>query len=233
ILGEYLEGPCQDACNPQLLHTYCDQETLRCECELKFPVRLGPTQGCAKPANLGEQCFYYQSCVFMDQHSDCVQISHNAICQCKDGYHAVTLQRPSKRVFCSQDILIITSDMSTLLGVATGLAIFTALICFVLKLFVGARPRHFANANNLSQPILFASQTGVPVSVLRGGTTQRGSRGVLVPPSRAGAARAAAILLISCHLSPSHGNHRGYNSIYSQCFPSHIHSYIPNQHVHT
>lgn len=46
------------------------------------------------------------------------------------------------------------------------------------------------------------------VSVLRGGCT-RGSRGVLVPSSRAGAARAAAILLISCHLSPSHGNRRG------------------------
>lgn len=34
------------------------------------------------------------------------------------------------------------------------------------------------------------------------GYSQRGSRGVIVPASRAGAARAAAILLISCHLTP-------------------------------
>ncbi|CAB0014787.1 unnamed protein product [Nesidiocoris tenuis] len=52
------------------------------------------------------------------------------------------------------------------------------------------------------------------VSVLRGGCT-RGSRGVLMPSSRAGAARAAAILLISCHLSPSHGNHIRRASVHS------------------
>lgn len=34
------------------------------------------------------------------------------------------------------------------------------------------------------------------------GSFSRGSHGILVPASRAGAARAAAILLISCHLSP-------------------------------
>lgn len=59
----------------------------------------------------------------------------------------------------SSDVLVVTTDTSTLLGVATGLAIFSALICFVLKLFVGDQPRHFANAN-LGPPILFASETG-------------------------------------------------------------------------
>jgi hypothetical protein len=60
------------------------------------------------------------------------------------------------------DLVILTTDVPTLLGVATGLAIFTALICFVLKLFSRARysrPRHYANAN-LAPPILFSSETG-------------------------------------------------------------------------
>ncbi|KAK9496722.1 hypothetical protein O3M35_013015 [Rhynocoris fuscipes] len=202
-LGEYLGGPCEETCNPDLQNVYCKPETLRCECVKGFPVNVGIYRGCAKPAQIGEQCYYFQTCMYTDQNAECVQINHNAICQCKNGYHPVTVLRPLKRVFCTQDLVVITTDMPTLLGVATGLAIFTALICFVLKLFVGARPRHYANSN-LSQPILFA-QSGV--SVLRGGCT-RGSRGVLVPSSRAGAARAAAILLISCHLSPSHGNNR-------------------------
>jgi hypothetical protein len=58
--------------------------------------------------------------------------------------------------------VILTTDVPTLFGVATGLAIFTALICFVLKLFSRARysrPRHYANAN-LAPPILFSSETG-------------------------------------------------------------------------
>lgn len=60
------------------------------------------------------------------------------------------------------DLVILTTDVPTLFGVATGLAIFTALICFVLKLFSRARysrPRHYANAN-LAPPILFSSETG-------------------------------------------------------------------------
>lgn len=58
--------------------------------------------------------------------------------------------------------MLLTTDVPTLFGVATGLAIFTALICFVLKLFSRARysrPRHYANAN-LAPPILFSSETG-------------------------------------------------------------------------
>ena len=60
------------------------------------------------------------------------------------------------------DLVFLTTDLSALFGVATGLAIFTALICFVLKLFSRARysrPRHYANAN-LAPPILFSSETG-------------------------------------------------------------------------
>jgi len=60
------------------------------------------------------------------------------------------------------DLVLLTTDVPTLFGVATGLAIFTALICFVLKLFSRARysrPRHYANAN-LAPPILFSSETG-------------------------------------------------------------------------
>ncbi|XP_073985388.1 uncharacterized protein isoform X3 [Rhodnius prolixus] len=205
-LGEFLGAPCEETCSSMLINVYCKPETLRCECIKGYPVNIGISRGCAKPAQIGEQCYYFQTCIFTDQNAECVQISHNAVCQCKTGYHPVTVLRPLKRVFCTQDLVVITTDMPTLLGVATGLAIFTALICFVLKLFVGARPRHYANSN-LSQPILFAQSGMAGVSVLRGGFT-RGSRGVLVPSSRAGAARAAAILLISCHLSPSHGNHR-------------------------
>lgn len=52
--------------------------------------------------SLGDQCFYYQTCTHTDQNADCVQIKHNAICQCKKGYHSVTVQKPIKRVFCSQ-----------------------------------------------------------------------------------------------------------------------------------
>ncbi|XP_075230547.1 uncharacterized protein LOC142329714 isoform X2 [Lycorma delicatula] len=214
-LGQYVGAYCEGSCNPKLVHVICDPVTTRCECERTYPVHLGPFKGCAKPVRLGDQCFYYQTCSFTDQNAACIQIRHNAICQCKPGYHTVTLQRPNKRVFCSQDLVVLTTDMPTLLGVATGLAIFTALICFVLKLFVGARPRHYANAN-LAPPILFASETGIPLAVhgvrpasrasseRSGGApySQRGSRGVLIPSSRAGAARAAAILLISCQLSP-------------------------------
>ncbi|XP_073985394.1 uncharacterized protein isoform X8 [Rhodnius prolixus] len=154
-LGEFLGAPCEETCSSMLINVYCKPETLRCECIKGYPVNIGISRGCAKPAQIGEQCYYFQTCIFTDQNAECVQISHNAVCQCKTGYHPVTVLRPLKRVFCTQDLVVITTDMPTLLGVATGLAIFTALICFVLKLFVGARPRHYANSN-LSQPILFA-----------------------------------------------------------------------------
>ncbi|KAL0109329.1 hypothetical protein PUN28_014425 [Cardiocondyla obscurior] len=221
--GRYLDSPCDVACNPELQHVFCDSITGRCECEKFYPVRLGPTKGCAKPKKLGEQCFYRATCTYADQHSTCTQVQHNAVCDCEEGYHRVALSRPNKKVFCAEDLVLITTDLPTLLCIASGIAIFTAMICFVLKLFSRARysrPRHYANANH-APPMLFSSDTGIPLT-LHGRPSSRssqrsssagplscaftrrpssgGSRGPLVPASRAGAARAAAILLISCHL---------------------------------
>ncbi|XP_049946238.1 uncharacterized protein LOC126428349 [Schistocerca serialis cubense] len=181
-LGQYLGAPCVDDCSPSLPHTFCDPVTQVCECEKHYPVKLGATKGCAKPVRLGEQCYYLATCTYTDAHAECKQIAHNAICQCKPGYHVVARQRPTKKVFCSEDLVLLTTDMPTLFGVATGLAIFTALICFVLKLFSRARysrPRHYANAN-LAPPILFSSETGIPLAV-------HGAR----PPSRASSQRSA------------------------------------------
>ncbi|XP_068081838.1 uncharacterized protein [Anabrus simplex] len=161
-LGMYVGSPCELTCNPKLRNVFCDKITGVCECDKRYPVRLGASVGCAKPVRLGEQCLYGQTCTFTDQHAVCTQVEHNAICQCKAGYHEVSLQRPTKRNFCSPDQVILNTDVPTLFGVATGLAIFTGLICFVLKLFSRARyarPRHYANAN-LAPPILFSSETG-------------------------------------------------------------------------
>ncbi|XP_043461782.1 uncharacterized protein LOC122498216 [Leptopilina heterotoma] len=222
--GKYLGSPCNVTCNPLLQHVFCDSITHRCECEKLYPVRLGPSKGCAKPKKLGEQCFYRASCTFADQHSTCTQVQHNAVCDCEEGYHRVALSRPNKKVFCAEDLVLIKTDFPTLLGIAAGLAVFTFLICFVLKLFSSTRytrPRHFANANH-APPMLFSSDTGDALHGERpssqssqrssGGTlnfTRRpssaGSRGPLVPASRAGAARAAAILLISCHRPTTKG----------------------------
>ncbi|XP_076295562.1 uncharacterized protein LOC143216421 isoform X4 [Lasioglossum baleicum] len=160
--GQYLGSPCDDSCNPELLHVVCDTVTGLCECEKFYPVRLGPSKGCAKPKRLGEQCFYRATCTFSDQHSTCTQVQHHAVCDCENGYHRVTLSRPNKKVFCAEDLVLITTDIPTLLCIASGIAIFTAMICFVLKLFSRARysrPRRYANANH-APPMLFSSDTG-------------------------------------------------------------------------
>ncbi|XP_043518424.1 uncharacterized protein LOC122533098 isoform X4 [Frieseomelitta varia] len=160
--GQYLGSPCDVSCNPELLHVFCDTVTGFCECEKFYPVRLGPTKGCAKPKRLGEQCYYRATCTFADQHSTCTQVQHNAVCDCEEGYHKVALSRPNKKVFCAEDLVLITTDIPTLLCIASGIAVFTAMICFVLKLFSRARysrPRHYANANH-APPMLFSSDTG-------------------------------------------------------------------------
>ncbi|KAG8260847.1 hypothetical protein J6590_087323 [Homalodisca vitripennis] len=46
--GQFLGAQCEDSCNPDLVHVFCDPETSRCECEHKYPVKLGPLKGCAK-----------------------------------------------------------------------------------------------------------------------------------------------------------------------------------------
>ncbi|XP_017889810.1 uncharacterized protein LOC108630811 isoform X2 [Ceratina calcarata] len=230
--GQYLGSPCDVSCNPDLQHVFCDEITGFCECEKFYPVRLGPSKGCAKPKKIGEQCFYRATCTFTDQHATCTQVQHNAVCDCEQGYHRVSLSRPNKKVFCAEDLVLITTNIPTLLCIASGIAIFTAMICFVLKLFSRARytrPRHYANANH-APPMLFSSDTGIPLTLHGGRPSSRssqrsstggpltyafsrrpssgGSRGPLVPASRAGAARAAAILLISCHLQATKGGNK-------------------------
>ncbi|XP_017792927.1 PREDICTED: uncharacterized protein LOC108574795 isoform X2 [Habropoda laboriosa] len=222
--GQYLGSPCDVSCNPELQHVFCDTVTGFCECEKFYPVRLGPSKGCAKPKRLGEQCFYRATCTFADQHSTCTQVQHNAVCDCEEGYHRVALSRPSKKVFCAEDLVLITTDIPTLLCIASGIAVFTAMICFVLKLFSRARysrPRHYANANH-APPMLFSSDTGIPLTLHGGRPSSRssqrsstggpltyaftrrpssgGSRGPLVPASRAGSRRPS---LTSVHSSTS------------------------------
>ncbi|XP_076629888.1 uncharacterized protein LOC143346039 isoform X5 [Colletes latitarsis] len=222
--GQYLGSPCDVSCNPELQHVFCDAITGHCECEKFYPVRLGPSKGCAKPKRLGEQCFYRATCTFTDQHATCIQVQHNAVCDCEEGYHKVALSRPNKKVFCAEDLVLITTDIPTLLCIASGIAIFTAMICFVLKLFSRARysrPRHYANANH-APPMLFSSDTGIPLTLHGGRPSSRasqrsstggpltyaftrrpssgGSRGPLVPASRAGSRRPS---LTSVHSSTS------------------------------
>lgn len=151
-------------------------------------------------------------------------MQHNAVCDCEEGYHRVSLSRPSKKVFCAEDLVLITTDIPTLLCIASGIAVFTAMICFVLKLFSRARysrPRHYANANH-APPMLFSSDTGIPLTLHGGRPSSRssqrsstggpltyafsrrpssgGSRGPLVPSSRAGSRRPS---LTSVHSSTS------------------------------
>ncbi|EEB18597.1 conserved hypothetical protein [Pediculus humanus corporis] len=222
-LGTYLGGPCEYSCSDKLIHVICDEKKKTCECEDKYPVEIGIMRGCEKPKQLGDQCFYAQTCSFFDPNAICTQIHHNAICQCKPGFHTVALRKGVRKVFCTEDVVVVSADLPTLLGVATGIAVLTGLLCFVLRLFSGNRyppTRHYANAN-LAPPLLFSSDNqwinGIPLTVQnrpssRSSSCQRSTmslaqyprnKGVLVPPSRAGAARAAAILLIPCQLQAS------------------------------
>ncbi|XP_008199888.1 uncharacterized protein LOC657763 isoform X8 [Tribolium castaneum] len=161
--GLYVGAPCEIVCNSKLLHVYCNPITGVCECEKNYPVKLNPYTGCGKPKRLGEQCYYRETCQYTDVHSACVQVHHNAICQCQDGYHSVSIQKPSKRVFCAEDLEVMTTDFSTFAGVLSGIAILSGLICFVLHLFnqnmYGPRRHRFGNAN-LAPPILFSSDPG-------------------------------------------------------------------------
>ena len=60
------------------------------------------------------------------------------------------------------DLSGLASDLPTLLGVTTGIAVLAGLICMVLHLFSKTkypRTRHFADAHN-GPPVMFASDTG-------------------------------------------------------------------------
>ncbi|KAH8370479.1 hypothetical protein KR093_003598, partial [Drosophila rubida] len=260
--GKYIGAPCNELkCDAKLLHVTCEKETQTCSCERNYPVQLGPVKGCAKPKKLGDQCFYDETCLYNDENSLCVQVRHNAICQCASGYHSVSYTKPTRRVFCTPDLSELSADLPTLLGVSTGIAVLAGLICMVLHLFSKTKyPRHrnFGDAN-IPPPILYSSDTGIPLTVhsarpssrssIRstgsigsfgnrrassgglagiggsaaaggggggggggaghhsgggaggGGAGGGGSKGILVSTSRTGAARSAAILLISCHIT--------------------------------
>ncbi|XP_062129278.1 uncharacterized protein LOC133841045 [Drosophila sulfurigaster albostrigata] len=259
--GKYIGAPCNELkCDAKLLHVTCEKESQTCSCERNYPVQLGPVKGCAKPLKkLGDQCFYDETCLYNDENSLCVQVRHNAICQCASGYHSVSYTKPTRRIFCTPDLSELSSDLPTLLGVSTGIAVLAGLICMVLHLFSKTKyPRHrnFGDAN-IPPPILYSSDTGIPLTVhsarpssrssIRstgsigsfgnrrassgglpgnagaggghhsgggagggnaggcggggGGGGGGGSKGILVSTSRTGAARSAAILLISCHIT--------------------------------
>ncbi|XP_057651284.1 uncharacterized protein LOC130890897 isoform X2 [Diorhabda carinulata] len=227
--GQYVGALCEFTCSPKLPHVFCNPVSGKCDCEKKYPVKLqNPYAGCSKPKQLGDQCYYKETCQYTDRHASCIQVHHNAVCQCENGYHSVSLQKPSKRVFCAEDVVVITSNFSTFAGVMSGIAILSGLICFVLHLFnqnmYGTRHnRHrFGNAN-LPPPIMFSSDPGsLPLPILDRSLTSRASsqrtytsmpsrRSSSAPGfrsgagySRAGAARAAAILLLSyCQVTPS------------------------------
>ncbi|XP_061387141.1 uncharacterized protein LOC133322090 [Musca vetustissima] len=162
--GKYIGAPCNNmTCEPTLLHVTCDKETQICGCEKGYPVTIGLTRGCDKPKKLGEMCFYDETCQFNDENSLCVQVRHNAMCQCVNGYHSVSLNKPSRRVFCTPDLDELNSDLPTLLGVCVGIGVLAGLICMVLHLFSKTKyPRHrnFGDAN-LPPPIMYSSETGI------------------------------------------------------------------------
>ncbi|XP_065157454.1 uncharacterized protein [Atheta coriaria] len=214
---QYLGDACDKICSALLQNAFCNPATKTCECQKKYPVKLTAATGCTKPKRLGEQCWYKAACEYYDPHASCVQVHHNAICACSSGYHSVSVTKPSKKMFCAEDLVVMTTDFSTLAGVVSGIAVLSGLICFVLKLFnqnLYAGRHRYGNAA-LAPPILFNSDGGsVPIidrRLVSRASSQRtlassrrpssapGCRGVAVSASRAGAARAAAILLLSCH----------------------------------
>ncbi|XP_017022881.1 uncharacterized protein [Drosophila kikkawai] len=166
--GKYIGAPCNELrCDVKLLHVSCDKETQTCTCERNYPVQLGLIKGCAKPKKLGDQCFYDETCIYNDENSLCVQVRHNAMCQCASGFHSVSYVKPTRRVFCTPDLSELSSDLPTLLGVSTGIAVLAGLICMVLHLFSKTKyPRHrnYGDAS-IPPPILYSSDTGIPLTV--------------------------------------------------------------------
>ncbi|XP_048516426.1 uncharacterized protein LOC109533742 isoform X2 [Dendroctonus ponderosae] len=183
--GLFVGAPCEFTCSSRLQHVYCNPVTNKCDCEKKYPVKLNNAYyGCSKPKKLGEQCYYHETCVYTDQHASCIQIHHNAICLCQNGYHSVSIQKPSQKVFCAEDVQVITKDFSTFAGVLSGIAILSGLLCFVLHLFnqnlygSGHHRHRFGNAN-LAPPIMYASDPGslpLPILARAGATSQASTR---------------------------------------------------------
>ncbi|XP_065157457.1 uncharacterized protein [Atheta coriaria] len=159
---QYLGDACDKICSALLQNAFCNPATKTCECQKKYPVKLTAATGCTKPKRLGEQCWYKAACEYYDPHASCVQVHHNAICACSSGYHSVSVTKPSKKMFCAEDLVVMTTDFSTLAGVVSGIAVLSGLICFVLKLFnqnLYAGRHRYGNAA-LAPPILFNSDGG-------------------------------------------------------------------------
>ncbi|XP_050419940.1 uncharacterized protein LOC126832931 [Adelges cooleyi] len=164
---------------------------------------------------LGEQCFQDDTCHKHDKHAVCAQVDHNAICKCKQGYHMVTVSRPTnaRSSFCAQDESDGKTGGSSLLGVVVGLLVFSALICFGLRLSTASRPRRFPTTNLYPNKLLCSRQTKASSSRHYGtseGSAQQEdessagqSEAKDEENSRVGAARAAAFILISCRPSTS------------------------------
>ncbi|XP_016974281.1 uncharacterized protein LOC108041021 isoform X2 [Drosophila rhopaloa] len=176
--GKYIGAPCNELkCDVKLLHVSCDKESQTCSCERNYPVQLGLIKGCAKPKKLGDQCFYDETCIYNDENSLCVQVRHNAMCQCASGFHSVSYVKPTRRIFCTPDLSELSSDLPTLLGVSTGIAVLAGLICMVLHLFSKTKyPRHrnYGDAS-IPPPILYSSDTGIPLTVHSGRPSSRSS----------------------------------------------------------
>lgn len=51
---------------------------------------------------LGEQCLHDLVCQHYDQNALCIQVRHNALCQCRDDFHSVSYLKPTKKIFCTQ-----------------------------------------------------------------------------------------------------------------------------------
>ncbi|XP_055377021.1 putative uncharacterized protein DDB_G0282133 isoform X2 [Condylostylus longicornis] len=223
--GMFIGAACNGTCHSDLAHVYCDPSTLTCGCDKNHPVIIGLAKGCAKSKRLGQQCHYHESCLYNDENSLCIQIKHNAMCQCKDGYHMVSYTKPIKKKFCTRDMVLVNSDLPTLLGVVAGIFVLAGLICMVLHLFSKTKyPRRPFRDTNPSPTILYNSNdTGIPLTVRSGRPSSRssfhssdslgsygnrrpssalqsGSKGILVSTSRTGSRRAS---LTSIHSVPS------------------------------
>ncbi|CAO1354078.1 unnamed protein product [Diamesa serratosioi] len=175
--GIFVGAPCEFTCDKRLHHMFCNPISNKCECEKNYPVVIGLKKGCAKPKKLGEQCLYLQTCIFNDENSLCMQINHNAICQCKEGYHLTTHTKPTRRTFCTQDMSV--ADLPTLLGVTTGIAVLAGLICMVLHLISKTkypRSRNFADTHQMGPPIMYASDTGIPLTIQSNRPSSRSSQ---------------------------------------------------------
>lgn len=65
------------------------------------------------------------------------------------------------------DMSTLTSDLPTLLGVTSGIAVLAGLICMVLHLFSKTRyPRHRNFTDTNLPPILYSSDTGKPIACM-------------------------------------------------------------------